>query len=42
LQEALGVRAQVNGSLTKGRILLRYTSSEELEGIYEAVMRLLD
>lgn len=42
LQIALGVRAQVSGSLTKGRILLRYASSEELEGIYEAVQRLLD
>jgi ParB family chromosome partitioning protein len=41
LQEALGVRAQVSGSLTKGRILLRYNSSEELEGIYEAVLRML-
>lgn len=41
LQEALGVRAQVSGSLTKGRIILRYSSSEELEGIYEAVLRLL-
>jgi ParB family chromosome partitioning protein len=41
LLEAVGVRAQITGSLQKGRIVLRYTSFEELEGIYAAVERLL-
>ena len=41
LQEAVGVRAQIAGDLHKGRIVLRYASFEELEGIYEAVNRLL-
>ena len=41
LLEAVGVRAQITGSLQKGRIVLRYASFEELEGIYEAVERLL-
>ena len=41
LQEAVGVRAQITGDLHKGRIVLRYASFEELEGIYEAVNRLL-
>lgn len=40
LQRALGVRAQIAGSLRKGRIVLRYASFEELEGIYEAIARL--
>jgi len=35
------VRAQITGDLHKGRIVLRYASFEELEGIYEAVNRLL-
>lgn len=41
LQEAMGVRAQITGSMNKGRIVLRYASFEELEGIWEAVGRLL-
>lgn len=41
LREAVGVRAQVTGSMHKGRIVLRYASYEELEGIYLAVERLL-
>ncbi|NLX82881.1 MAG: ParB/RepB/Spo0J family partition protein [Clostridiales bacterium] len=41
LQEAVGVRAQITGNLQKGRIVLRYASFEELEGIYEAIERLL-
>ena len=42
LREALGVRAQISGSLKKGRIVLRYASFEELEGIYEAIQRLTE
>ncbi len=42
LRMALGVRAQVSGSMQKGSILLRYASFEELEGIWEAVNRLLE
>lgn len=41
LRMALGVRAQISGSMQKGSILLRYASFEELEGIWEAVDRLL-
>lgn len=41
LQEAMGVRAQITGSMNKGRIVLRYASFEELEGVWEAVGRLL-
>lgn len=41
LRQAVGVRAQITGNLQKGRIVLRYASFEELEGIYEAVERLL-
>ncbi len=39
---ATGVKAQIKGSLQKGRIVLPYQSYEELEGIYEAIQRLLD
>lgn len=41
MQEALGVRAQVTGSLKKGRIVLRYASFEELQGVFDAIQRLL-
>lgn len=41
LRETLGVRAQVTGNLKKGRIVLRYASFDELEGIYEAIGRLM-
>lgn len=41
LREAVGVRAQITGNLQKGRIVLKYASFEELEGIYEAIERLL-
>ncbi|NLE70431.1 MAG: hypothetical protein GX611_09600 [Clostridiales bacterium] len=41
LREAVGVRAQITGNLNRGRIVLRYASFEELEGIYEAIDRLL-
>lgn len=42
LLEAVGVKAKITGSLQKGRIVLPYKSYEELEGIYEAISRLLD
>lgn len=42
LLEATGLRAQISGNLQKGRIVLRYASYEELEGIYEAIGRLLE
>lgn len=41
LREAVGVRAQITGNLNRGRIVLRYATFEELEGIYEAIDRLL-
>ena len=40
LQNVLGVRASLRGSLKKGRIILQYDSAEELEAIYEAMERL--
>jgi len=40
LQNVLGVRASLRGSLKKGRIVLQYNSAEELEQIYEAMERL--
>lgn len=42
LLQTLGVRAQITGNLKKGRIVLRYASFDELEGIYEAIARLAD
>ncbi|HSK68800.1 MAG TPA: ParB/RepB/Spo0J family partition protein [Candidatus Limnocylindria bacterium] len=42
LEQALGLRAQVSGSLDKGRIVLTYRNRDELEGIWEAVTKLLD
>lgn len=42
LTQAVGVRASVKGTLSKGRIVLPYASYEELESIYEAISRLLD
>ncbi|HPY94569.1 MAG TPA: ParB/RepB/Spo0J family partition protein [Clostridia bacterium] len=41
LREATGLRASITGGLNKGRITLQYKTFEELEGIYEAVERLL-
>lgn len=40
LQNVLGVRASLRGSLKKGKIVLQYNSAEELEAIYEAMERL--
>jgi ParB family transcriptional regulator, chromosome partitioning protein len=40
LQNVLGVRTSLRGSLKKGRIILQYDSAEELEAIYEAMERL--
>lgn len=41
LRMALGVRAKISGTMEKGSILLRYGSFEELEGVWDAVDRLL-
>lgn len=40
LQSALGVRAALTGSLSKGKIVLQYASRDELEAIYGALERL--
>ena len=40
LQNVLGVRATLRGSLKKGKIVLQYSTPEELEAIYEAMERL--
>ncbi len=40
LQNVLGVRASVQGSLKKGKVVLQYASPEELEAIYAAMERL--
>jgi len=40
LQNVLGVRTTLRGNLKKGRIVLQYTSAEELEMIYEAMEKL--
>ena len=40
LQNVLGVRTMLRGNLKKGKIVLQYTSAEELEMIYEAMERL--
>ena len=40
LQAALGVKATLRGSLKRGKIVLQYTSMEELEMIYAAMERL--
>lgn len=42
LREAVGVRAQVDGTIQRGRVTLYYQSREELETIYEAAQRLLN
>ncbi len=41
LEQALGLRAAVTGSLEKGRIVLTYRTRDELEGIWEAIEKLL-
>ena len=40
LESVLGVRTTLRGNLTKGKIVLQYSSAEELEAIYEAMERL--
>lgn len=40
LQRALGVRTTLTGSLKRGRVVLQYSSEEELEAIYAAMERL--
>ena len=42
LRQAVGVKTQVDGSLTKGKITLFYQTQDELETIYEATQRLLE
>ena len=41
LQQATGLRARIQGDLEQGTITLRYTSAEELEGLYEALEQIL-
>ena len=40
LQGALGVRTTLKGSLRRGRVILQYETTEELEAIYAAMERL--
>lgn len=40
LQNAIGVRTVLTGSLKRGRVVLQYGSEEELEAIYAAMERL--
>ncbi|MBR6787758.1 MAG: ParB/RepB/Spo0J family partition protein [Clostridia bacterium] len=40
LQNALGVRTMLRGSMKKGKVILQYNSTEELEAIYAAMERL--
>ena len=40
LESVLGVRTTLRGNLKKGKIVLQYSSAEELEAIYEAMERL--
>lgn len=40
LQDVLGVRTNIQGSLKKGKIVLQYATAEELEAIYAAMERL--
>ena len=41
LQRATGLRAKIQGDLQQGTITLRYTSAQELEGLYEALEQIL-
>ena len=41
LQRATGLRAKIQGDLRQGTITLRYTSAQELEGLYEALEQIL-
>lgn len=40
LQSAIGVRTLLQGNLKRGKVVLQYTSEEELEAIYAAMERL--
>lgn len=40
LQSAIGVRTQLRGNLKRGRVVLQYSTAEELEAIYAAMERL--
>ena len=40
LQSAIGVRTQLRGNLKRGRVILQYSTAEELEAIYAAMERL--
>lgn len=42
LRQAVGVKTQVDGNLTKGKVTLFYQTQDELETIYEATQRLLE
>jgi len=42
LRQAVGVKTQVDGSLTKGKVTLFYQTQDELETIYEVTQRLLE
>ncbi len=41
LQRATGLKTKVEGSLDKGRIVLSYSSADELGGLYDALERIL-
>ena len=41
LQQATGLRAKIQGDLEQGTITLRYTSAQELQGLYEALEQIL-
>lgn len=40
LRESLGLRASISGTLKKGRIVLQYSSADELEAFYDAIERI--
>ena len=40
LQSAIGVRTLLTGSLKRGKVVLQYSTEEELEAIYAAMERL--
>ena len=40
LQNVIGVRTLLTGSLKRGKVVLQYTTEEELEAIYAAMERL--
>ncbi len=42
MREALGLKTVLQGTEKKGKIILSYSSAEELEHLYEAIGRLMD